>query len=97
MQLYAGLTLAALVTAAFSIAPAQGQSKHYTLSVETAGSADSCADLKVKSTGAVSLASEKFTLQGASVRWMPERGAPFGARRRPRGLRRGSVQNRFGG
>lgn len=67
MQLYAGLTLAALVTAAFSIAPAQAQSKHYTLSVETAGSADSCADLKVKSTGAVSLASEKFTLQGASV------------------------------
>jgi DUF4097 and DUF4098 domain-containing protein YvlB len=58
---------AALLAAALSIAPAQAQSKHYNLSVNLADGADSCADLKVKSAGAVSQASEKFTLQGVSV------------------------------
>jgi DUF4097 and DUF4098 domain-containing protein YvlB len=67
MKHHAGLTSAALLAAAFSIAPAEAQSKHYNLSVESSANVDSCADLKVKSTGAISQTSEKFTLQGASV------------------------------
>jgi hypothetical protein len=58
---------AALLAAALSMATAQAQSKHYNLSVNFGDSADSCADLKVKTSGVASQASEKFTLQGASV------------------------------
>ncbi len=73
MKYHTGLTsAAALLTAAFSIAafsvaPAQAQSKHYNLSVNFGDNADSCADLKVKTSGVASQASEKFTLQGVSV------------------------------
>lgn len=68
MIFHAGLmSAAALLAAAFAVLPAEAQSKRYSLNVENAGSADSCADLKLRSTGAVSLASEKFTLRGASV------------------------------
>src|SRR5580658_5352887 len=70
MKNHAGMiSAAALLAAVFSIAPAQAQSqsKHYNLSVNFGDNAESCADLKVKTTGAVSQASEKFTLQGASV------------------------------
>jgi len=63
MKYYAGLMFAA----AFSIASAQAQGNLYSLSVNLDDKADSCADLKVKSLGAVSQASEKFTLQGASI------------------------------
>jgi len=68
MKRYAAMTsAAALLAAAFPMAPLQAQSKHYNLSVSSTETADSCADLKVKSAGAISQASEKFTLQGASV------------------------------
>ena len=73
MKHHAGLTSAAALfaaafsIAAFSIASAQAQSKHYNLSVNFGDNAESCADLKVKTNGASSQASEKFTLQGVSV------------------------------
>jgi hypothetical protein len=73
MKYHAGLTstttllAAAFSIAAFSVAPSQAQSKHYNLSVNFGDNADSCADLKVKTNGASSQASEKFTLQGVSV------------------------------
>ncbi len=56
-----------LLAAAFSIAPAQAQSKHYNLSVNFGDNADSCADLKVKTDGVASQAAESFTLQGKPV------------------------------
>jgi hypothetical protein len=69
MTFQAGLTTAALLAAAFSIAPAQAQSKHYNLNVNSRENAESCADLTVKTSagGATSMATEKFTLQGVSV------------------------------
>jgi hypothetical protein len=68
MKCNSGLTsAAALVAAVFSIAPAQAQSHSFNLSVNFGDKAESCADLKVKSSGVASQASETFTLQGASV------------------------------
>jgi len=63
MRYYAGLMLAA----AFSVATTHAQGNMYSLSVNLDDKADSCADLKVKSLGAVSQASERFALQGASI------------------------------
>ncbi len=59
----AGAAAAALLT----IAPAQAQSKNHNLSVNFDGEVSSCADLRVKTDGALAQAVDKFTLQGASV------------------------------
>jgi hypothetical protein len=68
MKHHTGLTFAAAVLAAvFSAAPIHAQGHIYQLSVNFGDKADSCADLKVKSLGAIAQASEKFTLQGVSI------------------------------
>jgi hypothetical protein len=60
----AGATLAA---AALAIAPAQAQKTHHNLSVDFGNNAATCADLHVKTDGALAQATDKFTLQGASI------------------------------
>jgi hypothetical protein len=58
---------AAAVATILTIAPAQAQSKHHNLSVNFDGQVASCADLRVKTDGALAQAVDKFSLQGASI------------------------------
>jgi DUF4097 and DUF4098 domain-containing protein YvlB len=60
----AGLTATAAI---LTIASSQAQSKHHNLSVNFDGQVSSCADLHVKTDGALAQAVDKFTLQGASI------------------------------
>jgi hypothetical protein len=59
----AGVAASVILT----LAPAQAQSKHHNLSVNFDGQAASCADLRVKTDGALAQAVDKFSLQGASI------------------------------
>jgi hypothetical protein len=63
------LRIAGAVAAAaiLAMAPAQAQSKHHNLSVNFDGEAKSCADLRVKTDGALAQAVDRFSLQGGSV------------------------------
>ena len=57
----------AAVAASLTLASAQAQSKHHNLSVNFDGQVASCADLRVKTDGALAQATDKFSLQGASI------------------------------
>jgi hypothetical protein len=59
----AGAAAAAILT----LTSAQAQSKHHNLSVNFDGQVASCADLRVKTDGALAQAVDKFSLQGASI------------------------------
>ncbi len=58
---------AAFAAAVLTIAPAQAQLKHHNLNVNFEDNVASCADLHVKTDGALAQAVDKFTLQGASI------------------------------
>lgn len=58
---------AGVAAAVLAIAPAQAQPKHHNLNVNFDGNVASCADLHVKTDGALAQAVDKFTIQGGSV------------------------------
>jgi DUF4097 and DUF4098 domain-containing protein YvlB len=66
---------AVLAASLFAIAPAQSQSRRFNLSVNVGENASSCADLHVKTNGALAQESESFTVAGASIQLDTTNGA----------------------
>ena len=93
MNLFAFRTaVATLVAAALAIAPAQAQNRHHNLNVDFGNNVATCADLHVKTDGALAQATDKFTMQAAFLQIDGgSGGAIHVVAGGSRGLRRGSL------
>lgn len=68
MSLFANRAAVAAASAAIlALSPLHAQSKRHNLSVNFDGQVSTCADLRVKTDGALAQAVDKFSLQGASI------------------------------